>query len=296
MTSLEKETSQKKKKIKGDGILISLIILLFLIGAGLMIYPDVASFQASRRHAGIVEQFYREVENLPNEEILYHFDRARNYNESLTGIHIEDPFVVGSGAVIPTDYYDILNISQMMGFIEIPTIDLRIPIFHGTGEDVLMRGVGHIPNTPFPIGQLSKHAVLTGHTAIPTSRLFTDLERLELGDIFIITVLNERMMYQVDQITVVLPHEISDLRNIANEDLVTLVTCTPYAINSHRLLVRGMRIPYEEDLEIEVEILLNALNWRILLVAGLSGLFVIGWLIYLIQSRRKRKRARRVDA
>ena len=289
MTSLESETLQKRKKRKGDGILVSLIILLFIIGAGLMVYPDVASFQASRSQAGIIEQYQREVENLPDEALLYHFERAKAYNESLSGRNIEDPFVPGSGAVIPADYYEILSISQTMASIEIPIIDARLPIFHGTGEDVLMRGVGHIPNTPFPIGQLGKHAVLTGHTAIPTARLFTDLERLEIDDIFIITVLNERMMYQVDQITVVLPHEISDLRSIPDEDLVTLVTCTPYAINSHRLLVRGTRIPYREDIEVEVELLPYARNWRVLLVAGISGLFFIGWVTYLIQSSRKRK-------
>lgn len=283
---------REKNKRKGDKVLIGFIILLFLLGAGLMVYPDVATFQASRSHAGIVEQYHREMENLPNEEMLYHFERARNYNESLTGGYIEDPFVAGSGRVIPTDYYEILNISQMMGFIEIPVISVRLPIFHGTGEDVLMRGVGHIPDTPFPVGQLGKHAVLTGHTAIPVSRLFTDLERLEMGDIFIVTIMNERMMYQVDQITVVLPHEISELRNIPDEDLVTLVTCTPYAINSHRLLVRGTRIPYQEDIAIEVEILPHALNWRVLLVAGLSTFFIIGWLIYLLKSKRKRKRIR----
>jgi len=290
MSNLKKEPNRQPKSRKGDGILIFAIILLFLIGAGLMLYPDIASSQASRSHAGLVEQYHREIEDLPNEEILDHFKRAKAYNESLIGRHIEDPFLPGSGTVIPTNYYDILNISHTMGVIEIPIIDLKIPIFHGTGEDVLMRGVGHIPNTPFPIGQLGKHAVLTGHTAIPTSRLFTDLELLEIDDIFIITVLGERMMYQVDQINVVLPHEISDLRNIPDEDLVTLVTCTPYAINSHRLLVRGTRIDYQEELETEVEVLLTVLNWRIIFVAIMSGLFLIGWLIYLIQASRKKRK------
>jgi len=293
MTKQKKESLKQPKSRKGDGILIFAIILLFIIGAGLMVYPDIASFQASRSHAGMVEQYYREIQNLPDAQILDHFERARAYNESLVGRHIEDPFIPGSGTVIPTNYYDILNIHYTMGVIEIPIIDLKIPIYHGTGEEVLMRGIGHIPNTPFPIGQKGKHAVLTGHTAIPTARLFTDLERLEIGDIFTITVLDERMMYQVDQINVVLPHEIGDLRNLPDEDLITLVTCTPYAINSHRLLVRGSRIQYQEDLEIEPEILLNALNWRIILVAIISALFLIGWFIYLIALIRKKRRYNR---
>lgn len=288
MTKLKNEKPEKLKRRKSDIILILLIILLLLFGAGLMLYPDLASHQASRSHAGMVEQYQREIEDLPDEEIIYHFERAYRYNESLIGRRIEDPFIPGSGLVIPHDYYQILNISQTMGVIEIPVINARIPIFHGTGEDVLMRGVGHIPNTPFPIGQLGKHAVLTGHTGIPTSRLFTDLELLKIGDIFIVTVLNEQMMYKIDQINVVLPHEIGDLRNIPGEDFITLVTCTPYAINSHRLLVRGSRIPYEEELASEIEVIVTILNWRIILIAAMTTLFIIAWLIYLIEQKRKK--------
>jgi len=265
------------------------IILLFLIGAGLMIYPDVASWLASRSHAGLVAQYHNIVEDMPNEEILTHFQKARTYNDSLIGGLIEDPFVPGSGRVIPSNYYEIFNIHSAMGVIDIPAIDVHIPIFHGTGYDVLMRGVGHIPQTPFPIGQMGKHSVLTAHTGIPSSRLFTDLELLEIEDIFIVTILDERMAYQVDQINVVLPHEISTLNNIPNEDLVTLVTCTPYGINSHRLLVRGHRIPYEPILEENVEMLITHLNWRILLIIGISTIFLIGWFMYLVKNRKKKR-------
>jgi len=289
------KTIKASKKRRTDILLILAIIVLFLIGAGLMVYPDVASWLASRSHAGLVAQYHHLIEDMPNEEILTHFERAQAYNNSLIGGVIEDPFVAGSGRVIPRDYYEILNVHGAMGVVEIPVIDVHIPIFHGTGYDVLMRGVGHIPQTPFPIGQTGKHAVLTGHTGIPSSRLFTDLELLEIGNIFIITVLNERMAYQVDQINVVLPHEISDLHNIPDQDLVTLVTCTPYAINSHRLLVRGHRVPYEEDMEEEVEVLVSSLNWRILLIAGISSLFSLAWLIYAIKNR-KRKRSFSDDA
>ena len=271
MSRLTAEAStnlKKKKRRKSDIILVAMIILLFMIGAGFMVYPDVASFLASRSHAGLVEQYRQEVADLPDVTILAHFERARAYNDSLMGSTIEDPFVPGSGFVVPEDYYEILNIHQTMGIITVPAIDVNIPIFHGTGEEVLMRGVGHIPVTPFPVGQIGKHAVLTGHSGIPTSRLFTDLELLEVGDLFIITILNERMAYEIDQINVVLPDEINDLRNVADQDLVTLVTCTPYAINSHRLLVRGSRIPYEPELEADIEVLVNPLNWRILFVIG----------------------------
>ena len=287
-------SSSKKKRNKGDTLLILGIIILFLIGAGIMVYPDVASWLASRSQAGIVAQYYNIVEDMSAEEILSHFERARFYNESLIGGMIEDPFVQGSGRVIPRDYYEILNIRGTMGVIDIPVIDVHIPIFHGTGDEVLMRGVGHIPQTPFPIGQMGKHAVLTGHTGIPSSRLFTDLELLETGDIFIVTVLNERMAYKIDQITVVLPHEISELGNIPDEDLVTLVTCTPYAINSHRLLVRGYRVPYDAGME-EVELIVRYLNWRILLIIGISSAFLLAWLIYAIKSQKEKRTADELD-
>lgn len=288
LDSLNIEPSKKKKR-KSDIVLTLMVILMFIIGAGVMVYPDVASWLASRSHAGLVEQYQREVDDLPDEKIIEHFERARGYNESLIGGTIEDPFVPGSGFVVPSDYYEILNIRDTMGVIEIPTIDVNIPIYHGTGEDVLMRGIGHIPATPFPVGQIGKHAVLTGHTGIPNSRLFTDLELLEIGDIFIVSVLNERMAYEVDEINVVLPNEISSLRNVLGQDLVTLVTCTPYAINSHRLLVRGHRVPYMANMEEDVEMVVSYLNWRILLIIGVSSLFILGWLIHAIKNRKKKR-------
>lgn len=283
MTSLAAPASNKRK----DGIWFFSIAFLLLIGAGLMLYPDISHWLASKSHAGLIEQYQHTVDRLPNEEMIAHFEKARAYNDSLVGTTIEDPFVPGSGSVIPKNYYEILNIQRTMGVIDIPAIDVRIPIFHGTDYDVLMRGVGHISNTPFPIGQMGKHAVLTGHTGIPSSRLFTDLELLEIGDVFFVTVLNKRMAYQVDQLTVVLPHEIDSLRNIPSKDLVTLVTCTPYAINSHRLLVRGCRIPYEVGMEEEVEILVSSLNWRIVFVSAVLTTLLLGWIVVITKNRKR---------
>ena len=265
---------------------------MFIIGAGVMVYPDVASWLASRSHAGLVEQYQHQIDDLSDEEMRIQFERARKYNESLIGGEIEDPFVPGSGFVVPNDYYEILNVRGVIGVIEIPKIGVNIPIFHGTGEEVLMRGVGHIPVTPFPVGQMDKHAVLTGHTGIPTSRLFTDLELIEVGDVFIVSVLNERMAYEVDDINIVLPNEVSSLRNVLGQDLVTLVTCTPYAINTHRLLVRGHRVPYVENMEEEVEVIIASLNWRFILIIVISTLFILGWIIYGIKNR-KNKRGRK---
>ena len=276
-----------KNKWNGVGF-----ILLFFIGALILLYPDIANWWASHNHAGLIEQYQRVIEEVPNEEIDYHFELARIYNASLTGANIEDPFVAGSGYIIPDNYYDIFNLYRSMGFIEIPAIDIRIPIFHGTGDDVLNQGVGHIPQTPFPIGEVGNHSVLTGHTGIPNSRLFTDLELLSVGDLFFVTIANQKMAYEVDQITVVLPHEISDLRNDPDKDFITLVTCTPYAINSHRLLVRGIRTEYIPDIEADIERLVNVINWRMILIASILAFFAISTFVYRWIQLRALKRAK----
>ena len=128
-----------------------------------------------------------------------------------------------------------------MGYIDIPTIDAHLPIYHGTDEEVLAKGVGHVPDTAFPIGGIGNHSVLTGHTGLPSAKIFTDLTELAEGDLFYIHILNETLVYEVDQIQVVLPSQLDNLLPVADRDYCTLVTCTPYGINSHRLLVRGQR-------------------------------------------------------
>ena len=280
----------KRKVNKIDILLIGLIAILFLVGAGFMVYPDVASYLAGRSHAGLIDQYERDVADLNQAEIDDHFTRAQAYNSSLIGGRISDPFVPGSGVVMPGDYDEILNIHHMMATLTIPAIDVHLPIFHGTSEEVLMRGVGHIPSTPFPIGQLGKHVVLTGHTGLPTSRLFTDLELLSLGDLFFIDVLDARLAYEIDQISIVLPHEVGALVNTPDEDFITLVTCTPYAINSHRLLVRGARITIEEAEEVHIEVLVHTLNWRIITVGITAALFIFSWLVVFVKKRLKRRK------
>lgn len=293
MNKLEAKKQPRRKKRSVDIFLTLGILLLFLTGIIIMFYPDIANWFAGRSHAGLIDQYQRTIDELPDEIIDLHFERARRYNNSLVGGLIDDPFIAGSGLVVPTDYYEILNINNTMGIIEIPAINVRVPIFHGVSDEVLMRGVGHISQTPFPIGQIGKHAVLTGHTGIPSSRLFTDLELLAIGDIFTISILNEHFVYQVDQKTVVLPHEISELRNIAGEDLVTLVTCTPYAINSHRLLVRGVRIHDEQEIEnvvIETIITQSVKNWRVLFITGIAVLLILYWIFLLLMRIVKRRK------
>ena len=238
--------------------------ILILFGLGLFFYPMAGNWVNARRHVEILIEHEQAIAALDPEYIEYHFNLAREYNDSLTGLDVTDPFVQGSGAVLPpTGYMRIININGVMGRVEIPKISVNIPIFHTTDYDVLNRGVGHIEGTSFPIGGKGTHAVLTGHSGLPHSRLFTDLEEIIYGDLFFVHILGEVFAYEVDDIREVLPHEVESLRIDPEKDYVTLITCTPYGINSHRLLVRGIRIEYVPGMIEEIEpIEINLINWH----------------------------------
>ena len=272
---------------------ILLVILMLILGLGLLFYPDVASWLSARDQAGAVLVYNDEIAQMRAEYIEDHFRRAEEYNQALNGGYIEDPFVQGSGAVLPPAYYlETLNIRGMMGRIEIPRLDIDLPIFHTVFPDVLNRGVGHIEGTSFPIGGTGTHAVLTAHSGLANATMFTPLlpshGGIEYGDIFVISVLDRRLAYEVDSIISVLPHEIETLRIDQTADYVTLVTCTPFAINSHRLFVRGFRVPYEPEVIAEIEVdLPSPIDWRMLIVVGFVILFLLAILIYKIVSYRR---------
>lgn len=258
--------------------------LLLIVGLGVISYPFVSSWYNARKQHDAVVKYEDTVSNLDEEFIATELDKARVYNGALVGTGIEDPFVAGSGMIIPENYMEILNITDdgIMGYLEIPVINVDLPIYHGTDTDVLEKGVGHMNVTAFPIGGEGNHAVLTAHTGLPNAALFTYLTDVVVGDEFYVTVLKETYAYEVDQILVVEPSDTVALQPVAGEDYVTLVTCTPYAINSHRLLVRGHRIPYNKETETtEQESLKNYQN--ILLVA----LILLIILIVIIYRKRK---------
>ena len=261
---------------------------MLLGGVGILLYPDIASWHNGRIQEAQVRVLNERVTGLSQEEIDEHFRRAREYNNLLTGIAITDPFVVGSGAVLPApDYLEILYVDGLMGQIEIPAIDVLLPIFHTTTSEVLDRGVGHIEGTSFPVGGIGSHAVLTGHSGLPHARMFTDLEEIGIGDVFFVRVLDYTLAYEINDINVVLPHEIETLVVSKEDDFVTLITCTPYGINSHRLLLRGSRIPYDPEMIEEIEyVLAGAINWRLIIIAGFAGLFSVIMMAYRIASKR----------
>jgi len=268
-------------------------MLMLALGVGLLFYPDISSWYNGRIQQGITQIYNQEISKMHAEYIESHFRRAREHNYALKGERIQDPFMADSGTVMYSkEYLDILNVGGVMAQIDIPAIGVHLPVFHTTETDVLDRGIGHIEGTSLPIGGQGTHAVLTGHSGLVHSRMFTDLERLDIGELFFISVLNKTLAYEVDQITVVLPHEVESLRIQRDADHVTLITCIPYAINTHRLLVRGTRVPYTPEMKQEIQVIINTIDWRIIVVATFVGILLILPVIFKIK-RVRDKRAKR---
>lgn len=267
-------------------IFLIFAIIMLISGSVILLYPTLSNWiSVSFRELDIV-YYNEEFEQMDPEYVDAELSKARTYNASLTGSNIEDPFIPGSGIILPDNYTSVLNIDDIIGYIEIPQIGVYLPIYHGTSDSVLQKGVGHMENTAFPIGGEGNHAVLTGHTGLLTAKLFTDLKEMKEGDIFYITVLGQKLAYQTDQILVAEPDETDLLRPVKGEDYVTLVTCTPYGINSHRLFVRGTRIPYEEAVANEqTGGTLRWSNWFVPIIVLCALITVVG--IIIVMKRRR---------
>ena len=237
--------------MKSEKILLIIAIIFIIVGTGIFLYPSISNYFAEKNHVEAIRNYDKMVVKIGEDSLKKEREKAQTYNENLSGDPVHDPFVLGSGYALPENYKEVLNISGdgIMGYIQIPKISVDLPIYHGTSEEVLEKGVGHIQNTSVPIGGNSTHSVLTGHTGLPNAELFTRLDELIVGDIFYIHVLNDILTYKVYEIKVVLPDNIDELRITSGEDLVTLVTCTPYGVNSHRLLVKAERVEYEDYTE-----------------------------------------------
>lgn len=219
-----------------------IVTVLFLIGACILLYPAVSNKLAEQNQADMISHYTEAIDDLSEKDLEAEWEKAVKYNESVTGAAVEDPFIVGSGSVLPDNYKEVLNVEEqegVMGYLEIPVIDVKLPIYHGVSEKVIRKGAGHIDTTALPIGGAGTHSVLASHRGLSTAKLFTDLDKVKEGDLFYIYILDHKLTYEVDQILVVEPEDTSALRPIADKEYVTLLTCTPYGINSHRLLVRG---------------------------------------------------------
>lgn len=228
-------------------------ILIVIAGFLLLAYPFLSNY-LFEKSAGSTVESYQEKTDMMDQKIKEKvLDEARGYNENLlrSSIQLTDPFKTKKINGETVFYNNILNVdrSEIMGYVKIPCISVDLPIYHGTSAEVLERGIGHLGASSFPIGGESTHAVLTGHTGLSSAKLFTDLTEMKKGDLFFIHVLDKKLAYRVDRITVVKPEDTRNLQIIDGEDHVTLLTCTPYGVNDHRLLVRGKRTRYHEKEE-----------------------------------------------
>ena len=275
------------KKIKS---IVTTVIII--IGVMVCLYPSISNYVAEKNHTEIIKEYTNAVEELDEEVVEEELEKATEYNENLAGDPVHDPFVEGSGYAVPDNYEDVLNINGdgVMGYIEIPAIDCYLPIYHGTDNETLAKGVGHIEETSLPVGGASTLSVLTGHTGLPTSELFTNLDRLDVGDVFYIHVLNQTLKYEIYETEVIEPEDISKLTIEDGRDLVTLVTCTPYGINTHRLLVKGERTEYDEETE---EIIEETSSYKDLIIKILLILIILIILIVIIKIISQRKKYRK---
>ena len=261
-------------------------ILILLIGLSLMLYPSFAdwwnSFHSSRAIASYVEQ----VANIDDAQYEELWDAAWDYNQSL--LHRPNDFILSDEQ--QEIYKSLLDIggNGIMGYIEIPVIDVMLPIYHGTKESVLQIAVGHLDWTSLPVGGAGSHCVLSGHRGLPSARLFTDLDKLKVGDVFMLHVLNEILTYEIDQILIVEPQDTDPLLIEPGKDLCTMITCTPYGINSHRMLVRGHRIESQEEAKV-IRITADALRIEPLVVAPFVAVPILLVLLIILLLPKQKK-------
>lgn len=279
--------------LKKNGLTLILLLIL-LIGAGLIAYPSFADWWNSFHQSRAVASYAEAVANMNTEEYERIISKAQAYNRKLSRSGIlwtldEDE---------EKEYKEQLDIgtSGIMGYIDIPKIDVMLPIYHGIDESILQVAVGHIPGTSLPVGGKGSHCVVSGHRGLPSARLFTDIDKLVEGDTFTITVLNKTLTYEVDQIRTVLPTDLSDLQIEKGKDYVTLVTCTPYGINTHRLLVRGHRI---ENADGDASVIADALQIEPIYIAPFIAipiliLLIIGMFIMTGMRTRRRREKRQI--
>lgn len=282
-----------EKKKKSRWLVNLLIVLLFLVGAGVLLYPTFSDMWNKYRNAQLITKYEEAVETLSDDNYEKLWQEAKEYNAQHKVNHIVDAFSEETEYELSHPYDTILdpNDDGLMGSIEIPKIGVKIAIYHGLSKTVLEKGCGHVEGTSLPIGGKGTHAALAAHRGLPSAKLFTDLDQMEEGDIFVLNILGKKLAYEVDQIKVVLPEEAQELDIVEGEDYVTLVTCTPYGVNTHRLLVRGKRTKYVEEIEEQVTAMetekVAGVDPKVFLMAGLGVFFVSVIILYFVIRRKK---------
>jgi sortase family protein len=274
-----------------------ILIVGFCIGLIISLYPLISNIYSRRNQIQVINDYTEDIKEIDTKQIAKELELANAYNRKLNQtIVLTDPFDPSAIDMADDVYYDILNYTDdgVMAYINIPKIDVNLPIYHGTDSEHMLKGVGHLVGTSFPVGGVDTHAVLSAHSGLSTAELFTNLADLKKDDLFYIHVLDDVLAYEVDKINVVKPNETNDLKIVPGQDYVTLVTCTPYGINSHRLLVRGHRVEYNPDLEKQESKKANNDVWfKEYIKSIVSGIGIIVLIIIFIVVLKRVKRVLR---
>ena len=280
---MRRKKTEKKQFYIGDIFRVIGLIIAFSV----LLYPTVSNYLYEKNGSKVISAYDENAVRLSESDKREMLEAARQYNEELLGnIELLDPFS-SIKKEVDERYQSLLNVngSGMIGYIRIPKINIELPIYHGTSEEVLSKGIGHLQGSSLPVGGESTHSILTGHRGLPQSKLLTRLDEMEKGDYFFFHVLNETLAYQVTEIQVVKPEEVSILKIQEGQDLASIITCTPYGLNTHRLIVTGKRVPYEakkansmgEELPSARELVFTLLPFAFLLL----------FLLYIWRERRR---------
>ena len=264
-----------------------ILVLAFFIGVSLLLYPSVSDYINSLHQTRAIAQYEKEISKLSDEEYNRLWDEAKEYNKKLA--KKENQWIITEDE--KAEYERVLNANGngAMGYIEIPKINCYLPIYHGTDDGVLQTSIGHLEGSSLPIGGESTHCILSGHRGLPSAKLFSELDKMNTGDQFMIHTLEQVLTYEVDQILIVLPSEVEALKIDTGKDECTLVTCTPYGINSHRMLVRGHRVETQEQ-EQTVRVVADAIQIEPVVVAPIvAAPILLLLMIWVMLSSRKRK-------
>ena len=283
------------------------IMFIFLAGIGVLSYPLVSSVINNYVSRSSVNEYSKKVAQLPDEKAEELIEDAHKYNSSLSNnLILTDPFDQKAFQKIGADYEKVLDINDdgLIGYVDIPKINVYLPIYHGTDTEVLSKGAGHLQNTSFPVGGESTHSVISAHSAYPGETFFDYLTDMEIGDEFYIHILDRTLKYEVDQIEIILPEEVNSLRIVKGEDLVTLLTCTPYSVNTHRLLVRGKRVEYDDTQYVNTGVSLASFDNGYIFFLGykipyfVAGLIIVGFvsvvvfvIAFVVKRSRKKQKA-----
>ena len=284
----------KQKKKKSSGWSTVVLVVIFLAGLSLLLYPTLSNYVNSLNQSVAIGDYTQKVDALDVEKYADMRAQAQKFNQTL--LDRENRFVLPKE--LEEEYNKTLNVTGtgIMGYVEIPCIDCTLPIYHGTDDAVLQVAVGHLEWSSLPIGGPSTHSVISGHRGLPSAKLLSDIDRMEIGDAFYIHVLDQELKYRVDDISVVLPEDTNRLRVVEGKDYMTLVTCTPYGVNSHRLLVRGVRVD-DDGASTGTTLLLNneikpIHPMYVIPVAVVLVLAVMGLVMWIDTVRIKRKSLR----